>query len=346
MVNKSEGVVAKIKKEKKPLKVIPVVLSGEECLVKLRSLSDLYFSSQRVLFAAQNRIRAVEQGKDKTPGVPDYTQDPFCHNMYQALNYLSFQMEKYIPALPCYHWLMGVPGINRTLACKLGGLIPMTSEDDFRHFSQLRKFSGYAPGFDKKVKGEKLPYNANLKVVMYQVGDCIIRTYNRMQASPKDWHPAEHYGKFYYQWRLTYARRHGVGDAGREWLEKRGIKETIEDYKVHRPSISKPGTTTPEWPDVRQHFGSLRKMYDVLGYHLWKVWRVSMGWDTSVPWPNDERHIPGHHTYFHEDEFSSPMMAAKKIKQHRGNKKLSDFIKDAPLPEEPTEEEAAVNRDE
>jgi hypothetical protein len=346
------------KKKKVSAEFLPLP-KGKSPLARLRELADQYAATQRVLFAAENRLRAVEQGADPDPGVPTDTRDPFCAKVAESLEVLLTEMERYIGHHPAYQWLMGVPGINRTLACKLAGFIRMESAEDFHTFGQLRRWMGYAPGFDKAVKGQKLPYLKVLKTAVFVCGTNIIKAAAIARLHPKAWHPPCLYPEIYDKWRVVYALRHGCGERGEAFCEK--IKEncppcdelisgndlywklqhaTGQDvykyagkmlgndaalgfdpetklqlqfgpYREHRESQA--GKTVPVWPDIRQHFAALRKMYDVFMSHLWRVWRETKGWPVEQLYVHK---VLGHQFHYDPQAYSSSALAERKIKEH------------------------------
>lgn len=295
----------------------------KEELKRLRTLSDQYVSTQRVLFAAENRLRAVEQGADETPGIPESTKDPYCESVRASLEVLSNEMELFIPFHPAYEFMMGIPGINRTMACKIGGLIPMDTPEDFANFGQLRKFAGFAPGSDRLIKGELAPFNMTLKVAVFVMGDRLKKAAGICRKHPNDYHPKRLYREIYENWRLTYANRHGIGPKGFDYFEKYKIVSNFRGYDEFHPIPKGKKVAQPVWSDGRQDKASLRKMYDVFLYHVWKVWRVNLGWPVQRPFPIEKQ---GHQTYFPESEFSSPAMAVIKIKKHKKVKSTDELV--------------------
>jgi len=280
--------------------------------VGLRQLADQWEATQKVLFAAQNRDRSKEQGADETPSQPSPVSSAWVQHMESALESLMAEMEEHIPSHPAYDFMMGVPGINRVMCCRVLGLIPMDTPEDFYSFSQLRKFAGYCPGHDKKVKGQKSPFCGRLRKALYVVSENLMRS--RTLTEGKAWAPNNFYPEIYAHWREEYARRHGIGSSGKGWLKSRGIfDETIHPgYIEHAEKNGKNGKKMPIWPDGRQHLASIRKMNDVYLSHVWQEWRTNLGWEYRDFYAHEKL---GHHAHYDRTDFSSVDLAARKMKK-------------------------------
>lgn len=249
----------------------------------LRALADLYESTLKVRNACENRLRAVSQGFDDEPGSPQVANSPLLDRLNEALAQSQQDMEAALATHPVFEWLMGVPGINRTLGCRVLGMIPMDDEDNFVTFSKLRVFAGLCPGRNKLVKGEKACFNKRLKTALYVAFGNMLKAAAICEGKPNA--PPRMYAEIYRKWRTIYLDRHGEGKEAKE----------------------------KGWPDLRQHFAAKNKLLDVFVCHVWRKWREAMGWSVRSLYVHDKL---GHHVNFEADEFSSPAMAKKKIKQH------------------------------
>lgn len=252
--------------------------------LNLRALADVYEQVIKVRNACANRLRAVEQGKDD-PGPDDLVADyPLLNRLNEALSTAQEDMERVLPEHPCYVWAMGVPGINRTVACKILGVIPMESPEDFATFSQLRTFAGICPERNKLVKGEKACFSRRLKTTLYVAWSSMLKAEAVSRGSAGS--PARFYAEIYRKWREIYKQRYGEGEPAK----KAG------------------------WPDGRQHHAAKNKLLDVFLCHLWRTWREALGYDVATLYVHEKL---GHHMDYAAEEFNSPIMAARKIKQHQ-----------------------------
>lgn len=257
--------------------------SGKRGL-NLRELADLYEQTLRVRNACANRLEAVERGVDDGPVDPLVAANPLLQQFETALEAARVQMEGAIAGHVAYEWLMGIPGINRTIACRILGLIPMEQEEDFTTFSKLRVFSGLCPGRNRLVKGQKACYSTRLKTVLFVAFGSILKS-GAVCRKSKD-RPARFYGEIYENWRGIYKERYGEKTEGK----------------------------ANGWPDLRQHFAAKNKMLDVFVCHLWETWRKGMGWSVRSLYVHEKL---GHHMKYNAADFSSPEMAQRKIKAHR-----------------------------
>jgi hypothetical protein len=110
--------------------------------MSLRALADLYERTLIVRNQCGNRLRAIEQGRDTTPGAPDAASYPLLDKFNEALDVARIQMEESLAGHPVVNWLMGVPGINRTLGCRIIGAIPMNGPYCLECGGNLSKRSG------------------------------------------------------------------------------------------------------------------------------------------------------------------------------------------------------------
>jgi transcriptional regulator with XRE-family HTH domain len=426
-------------------------MTTERPRLGLRQLADLYEAVLKVRNQCENRLRAVDQGFDDADEESQIANYPLLARLNDSLEQAQTDMEDVLPQHPIYDWLMGIPGINRTLGCRVLGMIPMETEEDFPTFSRLRVFCGLCPGRNKLVKGEKACYNRRLKTSLYVAFGNMLKAQavvGESENAPRKW-----YGDIYTQWRKIYAHRHGVGESGAEWLYKAGVwtegdppikihgvdwkwekrlkcpkcgkaqwvpslstapckdceKGTIENaddwehgmligpkiemWRFHickKATVAMPGPkfrewreaadlsiercakilsmnadgesvanvemlanllagreskktgricvselkricaateqtlpdkylkalkdnlAAPEWPDLRQHFGSKNKLLDVFVSHCWIKWRTAMGWSTRSLYVHDKL---GHHMQYEPDDYSSKTMAKKKSKR-------------------------------
>ena len=110
--------------------------------MSLRALADLYERTLTVRNQCANRLRAVEQGSDSTPGAPDAANYPLLDALNKALDVARVQMENSLAIHPVVEWLMGVPGINRTVGCRIIGAIPMDGPQCLKCGGDLTKHHG------------------------------------------------------------------------------------------------------------------------------------------------------------------------------------------------------------
>jgi hypothetical protein len=96
-------------------------------------------------------------------------------------------------------WAYGQIGIGPVLAAGLAAHIDVTRADSV---SAVWKFAGLAPGYDRKVKGTKLPYNARLKTLCWKLGESFCKVSNKEGAT---------YGHLYAEFKAQEIKRNESG---------------------------------------------------------------------------------------------------------------------------------------
>lgn len=94
----------------------------------LRQIADIYEQILKIRNGAGNRLGALEREADDTIPDVNVASSPLLAKLDVAIEETRSLMEAQLPGHPVYEWLMGIPGINRTIACRVVGLIPMTTE--------------------------------------------------------------------------------------------------------------------------------------------------------------------------------------------------------------------------
>jgi len=156
---------------------IALMLEGMT-LEDIRVLVDMYRTFQRKRIAFGNRVSALQRGSDEG--------DPAPHAGFMAMFYamesaVDRRMGQVVTEHPVYErWLKNVRGMGPTLAAQL---LAMTGPDEAmaarETVSTLWAFAGMAVKNGKgqrPVAGEKLPYNAKLRVLLYNIGGSFLRS--------------------------------------------------------------------------------------------------------------------------------------------------------------------------
>src|SRR5206468_1575636 len=102
-------------------------------------------------------------------------------------------------ALPEARWAYEQIGIGPVIASGLAAHIDVAKANSI---SAVWKFAGLAPGFDRKVKGQKLAYNARLKVLCWKAGESFVKVSGKDGAT---------YGKLYAQFKREEIARNESG---------------------------------------------------------------------------------------------------------------------------------------
>lgn len=269
----------------------------------LRVLADLYESMLKVRNAYLSRLTAVVKGLDDEGSIPEgfLVKYPYLRTYEMNLKDIRLEMEVALKEHPAHIFMMGIPGINRTMCCRILGLIPMTTEDNFASFSHLRSFAGIAPGKNRKVKGQKCTFCGRLKSTLHVAFGSMQKAAAICQKSQT--RPNRFYPEIYASWRKIYAERHGPEGELSEKAQTEKLDKVTKIVKVK---------DVPTWPKYRQHLAARNKMLDVFLVHLWRSWREALSWSVRSLYVHEKL---GHEMDYQALDFWSPSMSAKKIKE-------------------------------
>jgi hypothetical protein len=112
-------------------------------------------------------------------------------------------------------WAYDQIGIGPVIASGLSAHIDLAKANTI---SSVWKFAGMAPGFDRKQKGVKLPYNARLKTLCWKIGESFVKVSGKEDAT---------YGQLYLQFKAEEVRSNEGGlyqEAAKRELEKKKFK--------------------------------------------------------------------------------------------------------------------------
>jgi len=276
-------------------------------LLNLRQLADLYESMVKVRSGAENRMRSVLQETDDAPEETDISSDELVAALYHACGIAQRRMETEASKHPCFMWGLGVPGINRTLLCRVLGMIPMDGPAcvkcgheplvDLRHDKETAEEYGledvaprYAcpvckhlqsdfPRFSslRKFSGHAPGHNKLVKGEKACFSSRLrVACHLAFDCMLKGWSitktkPRRSYIEIYEKWRLIYAQRHGVGPAANAYL----VRKDVYDPKIHTgfKVYTFKGTDKKQW--LENEDGSTKWYRD-----------EEMGTDVVIPSPN------------------------------------------------------------
>jgi len=228
---------------------------------------------------------------------------------------------------PAYPWFSRVKGVGNENIAKVVALVDIEVDDTI---SSLWSFAGFAPG-SKRVRGQKLLYNAQLKVMCFRLGTSLLRAGLRMQcggctflfgSTTEEGEKREHcpkcgspllsqvavskYAQKYMEFKSFYeerCRRDGIKIVPATQLP------VVEGKKVETASIMSEGHI---------HAMALRKMIKLFLANLWLVWRTGLGLSTRPPYA--EEYLQHSHIIAPEEMVDKP---AKIVKKSRVSKRAN-----------------------
>ena len=162
-------------------------------------------------------------------------------------------------------WAYSQIGIGPVIAAGLAAHIDVAKAN---HVSSVWKFAGYAPGADRKVKGQKLPYNARLKTLCWKLGESFVKVSGKEGAT---------YGKLYAQCKRDEVSRNENGLYGRQAAEELATKK-IKDKET------KAKLSTGKLTDGRLHARAKRRAVKIFLQHYWVIGREARGLPVTEPY--------------------------------------------------------------
>jgi hypothetical protein len=161
-------------------------------------------------------------------------------------------------------WAYEQIGIGPIIAAGLAAYIDPAKAG---YVSSLWKFAGLAPGYDRKQKGQKLAYNARLKVLCWKLGESFVKVSGKEGAV---------YGKLYAEFKTEELRRNETGRyaaaAARERTKKIENKKTI--------TILESGRLI----DGHLHARAKRRAVKIFLSHYWEIARRARGLEVRAPY--------------------------------------------------------------
>jgi hypothetical protein len=164
-------------------------------------------------------------------------------------------------------WAYDQIGIGPVLASGLSAHIDVMKANSI---SGVWKFAGLAPGFDKKIKGIKLPYNARLKTLAWKVGESFVKVSGKENAT---------YGQLYTEFK---AEEIGRNEAG--FYAQAAKRELAAKKFRSEDSVTKKRLLAGMLSDAHLHARAKRRAVKIFLAHYWTVGRKARGLAVRKPY--------------------------------------------------------------
>ncbi len=174
------------------------------------TLVEIYYRWQEHRIALNNQLRAQAENTRPTEVIGHFA-DQVTSLERQMVSILG----EWALARPEGEWAQGQKGIGPVLSAGLGAHIDIRKAPTVGH---IWRFAGLDPTV-KWGKGQKRPWNADLKVICWRIGDSFVKVSGRDDAF---------YGQVYRERKLLEVERndaHQFADQAKESLETRNIKD-------------------------------------------------------------------------------------------------------------------------
>lgn len=181
MIDENDTFELLLNKLTKDVKSSVVTLSDTEA----RYLVDTYYQMQNYRMATSNQCRAMTK-----TGEEHETLAFFKNNFHVVENQIKAVLEAYIKTHKLWPWFESIYGVGPIIASGLVAHLDITKAPTAGHF---QAYAGLDPT-KKWEKNQKRPWNAELKTICWNLGECFRKFQNREECL---------YGQFYKE-RLAY----------------------------------------------------------------------------------------------------------------------------------------------
>lgn len=234
-----------------------------------RYLVGMYYQLQGERITMANQVRALKSA-DKPTDLHEYFAQQFVVLEGQA----RLALKDFAEASPTGQWALAQVGIGPVITA---GLLAHIDPTRAPTVSSVWRFAGLDPSMVWG-KGEKRPYNADLKVLCWKIGDSFVKQKGR---------PGCFYGHLYEKRKEVEVSRNAAGDFANQaaaTLEAKNITDpkTLAAYRDGK------------LPDGRIDYRARRVAIKLFLSHFWQTYREERGLDTPLPYAFD---IMGHGHY-------------------------------------------------
>jgi hypothetical protein len=172
-----------------------------------RYLVDRYYQIQQYRTSAKNQIRASESEE------PNEVIVWFAENFEELEKNIKKALDAYTSSHPVGAWAKSVIGIGPTFAA---GLLAHIDAKKAPTAGAVWSYAGYNPSVEW-LKGQKRPWNADLKKLCYLIGESFVKVSNN---------PNDTYGKLYRQRKDQEITKNIAGDFAEQAIAK------LEKFKI------------------------------------------------------------------------------------------------------------------
>lgn len=232
---------------------------------------ELYYDAQSLRIRHANKERTEQRGV-----LSQWLAEWLGQGEKQIYNKLHQWVESDRPS-PEAKWAYSQVGIGPVIAAGLSAYIDVARS---RTISSLWRFAGLAPGFDRRVRGEKLPYNARLKVLCWKMGESFVKVSGKEGAT---------YGHIYARFKAHEIDKNASGryaNAAQAELQKKSFK---------RENVTKKKLESGQLSDAHLHARAMRKAVKQFLSDYWVVGRKARGLPVTLPYAFEVLHHSKEH---------------------------------------------------
>ncbi len=220
---------------------------------------ELYYDSQK--------LRIMHQNKERTEA-PNQLTEWFYKWLMLGEHVITAKLKQWVESdrSPVEaKWAYNQIGIGPIIAAGLAAHIdPVKAESP----SAVWRFAGLAPGFDRRTKGEKLPYNSRLKVLCWKLSESFVKVSGKDDAV---------YGQLYVQFKTDEVSRNENGLYAKQAAQELALKKFKENATKKRLQEGK-------LSDAHLHARAKRRATKIFLGHYYVVARQARGLPVRGPY--------------------------------------------------------------
>ena len=242
----------------KDIKEASYILSDDEA----RFLVDSYYIMQ------ENRIRSASQIRSMTEsGEPNAVLQWLLTQNETLEKQVAKALDAYSSSSEIGKWMRSNKGVGPVISAGLIAHIDIRKADTAGH---VWSYAGLSNNPDKAwKKGQKRPFNAELKRLCYLIGESFVKVSGHEDAI---------YGKIYKERKQYESEKNDnleYADQAKAKLEKFNISKNTDAYKFYSQG---------KLPPAHIHARAKRFAVKMFLSHAWQVWREIEGLPTPKPY--------------------------------------------------------------
>jgi len=218
--------------------------------LEARFLVDTYYATQRDRIRTGNRFKRTLVDAEPNALISHIFKQ---HKTQEET--IAVSLDVYTANHPIGQWLRSNVGIGPVLAAGLIGYIPIEKS---RYAGQLWSFAGLNPMVTWQ-KGQKRPWNANLKVLCWKIGESFVKN-QRGNGNERT------YGQYYAQRKMFEVSRNERG------LNAATAKELLAKFDWKDDTVAKAKLLEGKLSDGHIHARSKRFAVKLFLSHMHEVW--------------------------------------------------------------------------
>lgn len=230
--------------------------------MEARFLVDRYYTSQRDRIRTDNQVRAMTTAENPEPTV---MIQELARMALASEKLIQTQLDEYTQYNDVGKWLRSIRGIGPVTSA---GLLAHIDIRKAPTAGAIWKFAGI-DGQAVWKKGEKRPWNATLKTLLYKIGESFVKTCNKDDSF---------YGKLYKERKALEVERNARG----EFREQAAKELASKSYKTNTPTYLR--LTDGRLSDAHLHARARRYAVKIFISHLHHVmYNVILNEDPPKP---------------------------------------------------------------